>query len=385
MPNYAPIDYAKLRQALEGKFGIQPASPLDVAARVPEESQNVLREAPTNLWNWLSKTPVQDALATPAKKPIVPPIQTPDAGIGIGGGTPAAAASPSLGPNQFRLPSGYDPTKSVTGTASYGGPKLNQPSAALSGLQATQTGTGGYDIPTEEMYKQTFASPETVAPGASQWMGKQLKDTIGDEEFRTALEQAKQQSIESSMAGVNPAGQAQAELAARQKAYPAVGQGAQAATIREAGPEARGMGNYYNELAKTLGGGGVGTGLGSNISGISKSGVTFRNPNSAMNQAQLTQLTNMRRLVQQQGATDWLGRPTEAAKGLDQTLSSILATYPVDPDIKDVVRHIMTNPATERLTDLGQIYEAIGVDPAAVSPEENQQVQQLLSLLRGSL
>jgi len=62
-----------------------------------------------------------------------------------------------------------------------------------------------------------------------------------------------------------------------------------------------------------------------------------------------------------------------------------MAAYPVDQDIKDVVRTIMTHPDASKLTDLNQIFDSVGVDASQVTPAEQQQIQMLLSVLRGTL
>ena len=108
------------------------------------------------------------------------------------------------------------------GTASYGGPKLNT-TQALSGLRAAQGEQlipGQYSLGEAELTRLAGRAPETTAPGANQYFGRQLQEELGRQASFLGPQRKAQEAISGAIAGLHPAVQAEAEREAQRKALP---------------------------------------------------------------------------------------------------------------------------------------------------------------------
>ena len=177
-------------------------------------------------------------LLVPAVEPVEGPNIWPQRPEQFRNQLPAVPKAPSgdlseLVPRPANLQdvtSAYNPAKQVTGSIEYSGPQLNT-ERALSGLREAQGQFGGgFRRPTEELYKQSFAAPETVAPGAREMARAELEPRVGAEEFARLLGQKQQETIQTAQTGLHPAVQAQQEAAAQRATYPARAAG-QASTL----------------------------------------------------------------------------------------------------------------------------------------------------------
>ena len=133
--------------------------------------------------------------------------------------------------NIQKVQSAYDPSKETVGSMEFGGPKINslpqsQQLQALSGLKnASAQFGGGFQRPTEELYKQANSDPSTMAPGAGQAAQAELTSRTGAEDFQNLLGRKSQETIQGAESALHPTVQGQAEQVARRAAYPAEAQG----------------------------------------------------------------------------------------------------------------------------------------------------------------
>jgi hypothetical protein len=76
-----------------------------------------------------------------------------------------------------------------------------------------------------------------------------------------------------------------------------------------------------------------------------------------------------------------------AAANLKSAQTGIVAAYPTGDDIKSVVSTIMTaaekNPAIMKANSVQDIANQIGLDYNQLTPEEQQDVEELFSVVRG--
>lgn len=118
------------------------------------------------------------------------------------------------------------------------------------------------------------------------------------------------------------------------------------------------------------------------ISGISKSGVT-------LNHAQVPAPVMKTLLDARANATGGLfGPSTQAQAVLDQAVVSALNYIPASPDAKGFVREVLKNPKTRDLRTFDEIIRADPthfIDPGNTTPEEKQQLENILSILRGTV
>lgn len=149
-------------------------------------------------------------------------------------------------PEQHQMPSGYvqepaayDHETQTPGYAHYDGPKLNT-EAALAGLKSHEDPPAPY-ISTEELYKHAFGDPHSMAAGAPQMAGDELKDRTTAEDFNTAMARKQQETVQGAMTGMHPAVQEGKEADAIRAAYPAQAQGQGAMQAAQIGGQSRVM------------------------------------------------------------------------------------------------------------------------------------------------
>lgn len=367
-----PPDFAALRKALEAKMGTDPGTPMDVGLRVPEEIMN--NNPFSGMMDWMNKDP--HAAPPGAPPPMGPAVAPP----------PAPTPPPALGPNQFSLPMGSDPTKSSVGSMSYNGPKLGN-EAALAGLKtanaepvpqkssAFQPGFGGsaYDQgnslqPSEaDMLHMSMRDPGTTAPGSNQFWGSQLTDLNDQEAFQKTQEHKQADLTGTAQTMQNPA--IQSGLQQQAERAPAV-----MAAEKSAAPIAP----YYAALAKTLGGG-----TGADLKSVSKSGVTFQT-DKVLPPALYAQLTRDRANLAASKGTFGQSSP-QAEAAFKSTQANVINAFPANPDVRDLMHVILNDPAASRAPDAAaalQIMTQHGLDPSALTPEEQQQISAMFELVK---
>lgn len=111
------------------------------------------------------------------------------------------------------------------GTISYTGPRLNT-EAALSGLKganstANMTGRGDLGPSTEELYRHAFGDPESMAPGAGEMAGEQLRGRISAESWNRLQSQKQLETIMAGLTSQHPYVKAKGEQEADWASYPA--------------------------------------------------------------------------------------------------------------------------------------------------------------------
>ena len=104
--------------------------------------------------------------------------------------------------------------------------------SALEGLRANQLaaeqdtrGTKSGLFPetgTEELYRQSFGDPNSMAPGAPQLAQQQLHNRLGDEDFNDTMMREQYKAIMNAIASGHSAIQGLAEAGARRQAMPAM-------------------------------------------------------------------------------------------------------------------------------------------------------------------
>lgn len=278
----------------------------------------------------------------------------------------AAPLSTALGPNQFQVPSGFDPSKTVSGTASYGGPKLNT-EPALAGLKAANAGAvpprstafgqgfGGsaYDtgIATSpsrtDLYKMSFRDPTTGAPGANEYWGSELKEQIGDEDFQTALAQHAQEAVQAGQTQQHPAIQSTLQQAAER------------GPLGVAKIAAGSAQNRLDALQSMLSSPNI-SGRSVSIAGVGGIGATPASQQipPALQQQLTTALANIPKFGLKTFTINGY-QPSSAKIAVDAAIQNILARMPdVDgANLQGFVDHIMKTPELSKLPT-AQILEA---------------------------
>lgn len=319
----------------------------------------------------------QSALDALTKAPVLAAQQTTLPGLA----SPSAPAAPPLArrdPTEFELPSGLDPSKMVTGHASYNGPPMDN-EAALSGLRGAfksddQPSFGGdvvysphgggpdqrYHVGEKEaLYKQAALGLQTdnpnspnyqsVAPGAGQYAADTLKSRLHDEDFFKDIDQGIQGNIMKAGGELNPTVQAGANAAAQRAALPAKVNADAAVRVAEL----RNQDPYYTEMANTLRAQREGGGTG-DLKSVSRSGFTLQsNPNLAPYFSAITQ-------AQKVSGGLFGGNPV-----LDQARNNLMAILP--PRLSAAVREALETGtmdqsqfSREEVDQINELYTAMG-------------------------
>ena len=207
-------------RALRGPLGIDPNSPLGNLSRwnLQDDVIDPAKQGMQGMWQSLTKAPQ--------------PIQEP-------------ALMPSHGLGQSTTPTPVTPIEGLKGVGITDGAKMGGRSyvmdtkdpnvsrgwmnradgSGLNGMEwASQNQGSSYQAPprisTEELYQQSFRDPNSMAPGAGQWAGKQLQDRVGAEDFSRLLGQKQDETIAGAQTQLDPRVRQASEEEAIRSTYP---------------------------------------------------------------------------------------------------------------------------------------------------------------------
>ena len=233
-----------------------------------------------------------------------------------------------------------------------------------------------YQPSQEDLYRRAGPATPNVSFGGQAQAQQQLKDQLADEQFARALSQSEQTAIQNARMSLNPDVQQAQEAEAVRGTYPArvtaagglaQQQEASRGLLGVAQETQRGLANRasaFQELRETLTPG----------ESISMSGIgSVRAPQERQVPTGLSQqLTVLRRIY-----TD---DPSPANKaGLDQAISSILASVPVQNDyVKELVWEVLNDPQRET-----QSTDDI-ISSSDMTPDEAQDFRNLMLRVRES-
>ena len=282
----------------------------------------------------------------------------------------------SLGGDQYEVRGAYG-APPVQGSASFGGPKLNTPSA-LSGLKQASSQFQQPYVTNEDLFRQAAARPQvigsgedayeipTVAPGASAWATGQLQDRgliaggrgFENEKMRMPLREAE----------IN----AQGGLAQQREQS----RGA----LDVAREQQRGMGDRAQAMTELYGILGGNRSL--SIPGVGSFGAAPQAQRVPQNL--LTQVTAARSALEQERARSF-GDPARAEAVYRQAIGQVYGQDPASPELKELAAAIALDPEAANLP-LSQILSEFDFDGANVNlddPATQRDLDRLLNYARG--